>query len=63
MDSRISATYAKALEIEQKENLNVGDLVLLVDENALRNLWMMGQILLTISGQKSFERQVQVTVN
>lgn len=43
-----------------KENLATGDIVLIVDESAPRNSWVMGKILKTLPDKKGFVRKVMV---
>ncbi|KAJ8367386.1 hypothetical protein AAFF_G00320130 [Aldrovandia affinis] len=43
-----------------KRNFSPGDLVIIVDDTAPRNSWLMGRILKTLPDAKGFVRSVQV---
>lgn len=45
---------------EERRNLKVGDVVLVVDSNAPRNSWPMGVVIETIPDRKGFVRQLKV---
>ncbi len=48
--------------IDPERNFSIGDLVLLVDENAPRKTWPLGRILQIIPGQDGLVRTVEVKV-
>ena len=57
--------YLPLLQERQKwmvktRNLQLGDIVLVVDENAPRSSWIMGKIIHTIQDKKGFTRQVKI---
>ena len=48
---------------EAKDNLKVGDVVLVVDQNASRGQWHLGQVEEVFPGQDGQERLVQVSTS
>ena len=46
--------------LQPKWNVNVGDIVLIVDNSAPRNSWLIGRILATMPDKRGFIRKVLV---
>lgn len=45
---------------EKKRNLTVGDVVLVLDQNLPRNMWLLGRVIETLPDKSGFVRSVRV---
>ena len=59
----VSALKLRKKWREAKDNLKVGDVVLVVDQNAPRGQWHLGQVEEVFPGQDGQERLVQVSTS
>ena len=59
----VSALKLRKKWREAKDNLKVGDVVLVVDQNAPRGQWHLGQVEEVFQGQDGQERLVQVSTS
>jgi len=59
----VSALKLRKKWREAKDNQKVGDVLLVVDQNAPRGQWRLGQVEEVFPGQDGQERLVQVSTN
>ena len=63
--SRWTREYIANIQYRQKwiqahDNINVGDIVLLVDEQSSRNCWLMGRVVKVFAGRDGLVRSFSV---
>ena len=46
--------------IREKDNLNIGDVVLVVDDNSPRGQWLLGRVIKTFPGQEGKVRVAEI---
>ena len=60
VDTRVFADSSEKIKLGERRNVQIGDLVLIAEDNVLRNRWPMGRVMEVFCGEDGGVRSVKI---